>query len=132
MFFLIMLIGYICRKIGVFKDTTGKTISSIVINIGNPALIIASGMNPERLENKGKLLFTLGVALIYFAIMFAVAELLPRLLHADREDYGAYQVMTLLTPFITTPYLSRVLGPDGTGIQSYTNSVVQYLSLIHI
>ena len=54
MFFLIMLIGYICRKIGVFKDTTGKTISSIVINIGNPALIIASGMNPERLENKGK------------------------------------------------------------------------------
>ena len=47
MFFLIMLIGYICRKIGVFKDTTGKTISSIVINIGNPALIIASGMNPE-------------------------------------------------------------------------------------
>ena len=71
MFFLIMLIGYICRKIGVFKDTTGKTISSIVINIGNPALIIASGMNPERLENKGKLLFTLGVALIYFAIMFA-------------------------------------------------------------
>lgn len=95
MFFLIMLIGYICRKSGVFKDTTGKTISSIVINIGNPALIIASGMNPERLENKGKLLFTLGVALIYFAIMLAVAELLPRLLHADREDYGAYQVMTL-------------------------------------
>ena len=35
-----------------FKDTTGKTISSIVINIGNPALIIASGMNPERLGIK--------------------------------------------------------------------------------
>ena len=40
-----------------------------------------------------------------------------------------YQVMTLLTPFITTPYLSRVLGPDGTGIQSYTNSVVQYFAI---
>ena len=26
-----------------------------------------------------------------------------------------YQVMTLLTPFITTPYLSRVLGPDERG-----------------
>ena len=74
MFFLIMLIGYICRKIGVFKDTTGKTISSIVINIGNPALIIASGMNPERLENKGKLLFTLGVALIYCPDCFMQTE----------------------------------------------------------
>ena len=114
MFFLIMLIGYICRKIGVFKDTTGKTISSIVINIGNPALIIASGMNPERLENKGKLLFTLGVALIYFAIMFAVAELLPRLLHADREDYGAYQVMTLFSNigFMGYPLLDVMYGSN--------------------
>ena len=29
-----------------------------------------------------------------------------------------YQVMTLITPFITTPYISRVLGADGTGVQS--------------
>ena len=114
MFFLIMLIGYICRKSGVFKDTTGKTISSIVINIGNPALIIASGMNPERPENKGKLLFTLGVALIYFAIMFAVAELLPRLLHADREDYGAYQVMMLFSNigFMGYPLLDVMYGSN--------------------
>ena len=124
MFFLIMLIGYICRKIGVFKDTTGKTISSIVINIGNPALIIASGMNPERLENKGKLLFTLGVALIYFAIMLAVAELLPRLLHADREDYGAYQVMTLFSNigFMGYPLLNGpVMAPVKVAVSSRIN-----------
>lgn len=37
-----------------------------------------------------------------------------------------YQIMTLLTPFITTPYISRVLGAEGTGVQSYTASVAQY------
>ncbi len=41
-----------------------------------------------------------------------------------------YQVMTLITPFITTPYISRVLGADGTGIQSYTNSIVQYFAIL--
>lgn len=41
-----------------------------------------------------------------------------------------YQVLTLLTPFITTPYISRVIGPEGTGIQSYTNSVVQYFAIV--
>lgn len=41
-----------------------------------------------------------------------------------------YQVMTLITPFVTTPYISRVLGPDGTGVQSYTNSVVQYFAIL--
>ena len=71
-------------------------------------------MNPERLENKGKLLFTLGVALIYFAIMFAVAELLPRLLHADREDYGAYQVMMLFSNigFMGYPLLDVMYGSN--------------------
>ena len=38
--------------------------------------------------------------------------------------------MTLITPFITTPYISRVLGADGTGVQSYTNSVVQYFAIL--
>lgn len=113
-FFLIMLIGYICRKIGVFKETTGKTISGIVINIGNPALIIASGMNPETLENKGALLLTLGVALIFFAIMFVIAELLPRLLRADRKDYGAYQVMTIFSNigFMGYPLLDAMYGSE--------------------
>lgn len=40
-----------------------------------------------------------------------------------------YQILTLLTPFITTPYISRVIGPDGTGVQSYTSSVAQYFAI---
>ena len=92
-----MLIGYICRKVGVFGENTGKMISGIVINIGNPALIIASGMNPETLENKAALLVTLAVALIFFAIMFVIAELIPRQRrlwflsgHDDLRQYWLY------------------------------------------
>ncbi len=40
-----------------------------------------------------------------------------------------YEVLILLTPFITTPYVSRVLGPDGVGIYSYTHSIVMYFML---
>ena len=113
-FFLIMLIGYICRKVGVFGENTGKMISGIVINIGNPALIIASGMNPETLENKAALLVTLAVALIFFAIMFVIAELIPRLLRADREDYGSYQVMTIFANigFMGYPLLDAMYGGE--------------------
>ena len=113
-FFLIMLIGYICRRLKVFGETTGKTLSGLVINIGNPALIIASGMNPETLENKEKLLLTLAVALIFFLIMFVIAELIPRLLRADREDYGAYQVMTIFSNigFMGYPLLDAMYGSE--------------------
>lgn len=42
----------------------------------------------------------------------------------------SYQILTLITPFITTPYLSRVLGPEGIGIYSYTSSIVAYFILL--
>lgn len=40
-----------------------------------------------------------------------------------------YQVFVLIVPVITTPYIARVLGPQGVGINSYTNSVIQYFIL---
>lgn len=41
-----------------------------------------------------------------------------------------YQILLLVVPFITTPYLSRVLGANGVGIYSYTNSIVAYFTLL--
>lgn len=42
----------------------------------------------------------------------------------------SYQLVTLFTPLITTPYLSRVLGADGIGTYSYTSSIVAYFILL--
>ena len=41
----------------------------------------------------------------------------------------AYQVLILVLPLITTPYLARVLGAEGTGIYSYTYAIVTYFIL---
>lgn len=40
-----------------------------------------------------------------------------------------YQILMLLTPLITTPYISRVLGADGIGQVSYAESIVSYFVL---
>lgn len=36
----------------------------------------------------------------------------------------SYQVLVLLVPIVTTPYIARTLGAEGIGIYSYTYSVV--------
>lgn len=41
----------------------------------------------------------------------------------------SYQILLLITPLITTPYISRVLGADGIGSVSYAESIVSYFSL---
>lgn len=38
-------------------------------------------------------------------------------------------LLVLIAPLITAPYISRVLTPDGVGIFSYSNSLVSYFTL---
>lgn len=41
----------------------------------------------------------------------------------------AYQIIAIVLPIITTPYVSRVLHADGIGAYSYTFSIATYFSL---
>lgn len=41
-----------------------------------------------------------------------------------------YQILALLAPLITAPYISRVLGAHGVGVNSYTNSWVTFFYLV--
>lgn len=43
-----------------------------------------------------------------------------------------YQILALLTPLITAPYISKTLGATGVGIYSYTTSVEAFFSLFAI
>ena len=45
---------------------------------------------------------------------------------------ASYQALTLITPLITTPYISRVLEADGIGLYSYTTSIVTYFTMFGI
>ena len=40
-----------------------------------------------------------------------------------------YQILTLILPLITAPYVSRVIGAEGQGIYSYTYSIAYYFML---
>lgn len=40
-----------------------------------------------------------------------------------------YQILTMIAPLITTPYISRILGANGIGEVSYTDSIASYFVL---
>lgn len=49
-----------------------------------------------------------------------------------KKNFGyqiAYQILTVILPLITSPYLSRVIGSKGIGEYSFSYSVVYYFSL---
>lgn len=49
-----------------------------------------------------------------------------------RKNYlytTGYQVLLIIIPFITIPYLSRVIGPSGIGVYAYSYSIATYFAL---
>lgn len=42
---------------------------------------------------------------------------------------SSYQLLSLILPFITAPYISRVLGANGTGVYSYASSILYYFTM---
>ncbi len=44
----------------------------------------------------------------------------------------SFQIFSLIIPFITAPYIARVLGPEGVGTYSYANSIATYFSLMAV
>ena len=79
-------------------------------------------------------IFTLLFTLVYNFIMCKIsrfingengaAKLIKNILFNN-----IYQILILIVPLITTPYVSRVLTPEGVGIYSYTNSIVTYFTI---
>ena len=43
-----------------------------------------------------------------------------------------YQIIAIIVPLITAPYLARTLGADAVGIFSYTNSMTSYFMIIAV
>lgn len=39
---------------------------------------------------------------------------------------SVYQILLVLLPLVTSPYISRVLGAEGVGVYSYTNSIIYF------
>ena len=40
-----------------------------------------------------------------------------------------YQILTIIIPLVTAPYISRIFEADGVGVYSYTNAITMYFTM---
>lgn len=114
--FLIMLTGMVCRKIGIFSDDMVKKLSKLVLNIANPAVILASAVSSGN-NVTGKNLAVTGIlSLTMFASLIIIAHFIPTLIRAQKSDFGVYKCMTIFgnIGFMGLPLVSAIFGPDAT------------------
>ena len=64
--FLIMLVGFIAYKKDYINDNSSKKLSSIVVNIANPALILSSVLTMDGTVTGKDLAITVVIAVLLF------------------------------------------------------------------
>lgn len=112
--FLLMLVGFLCRKINLFSKEGNRVISALVINVANPALILSSGINKENTVKGTELFNILILAIGMYFVLILIALLITKILHVGKEQQGVYQVMTVFSNvgFMGFPVISAVYGEE--------------------
>lgn len=112
--FLIMIVGFLCRRKGLLNDESSRKLSGIVVNVANPALILSSGINQESSVQGKELVQTMLLALGMYAGLLLFAWILTRALRTPEKERGIYQVMTVFSNigFMGFPVIAAVYGKE--------------------
>lgn len=112
--FIIMGIGLAAYKSNIITSETRGKLSSIVVNIANPALILSS-VSGEAVNIKNtELLKTLGIAMIIYIILILLAGVIPVLIGTEMSSRGVYSAMTVFSNigFMGFPIISEIYGNE--------------------
>ncbi|MBE6581244.1 MAG: hypothetical protein E7650_06490 [Ruminococcaceae bacterium] len=119
--FLVMVAGFWCRRRGIINDVTSNRMSKLIIEVGQPLLIIGSLINKEFSWEllKGGLLY-FGIGLVIHPVMCLVAFLFG---HAftdpDEKKLSQFALTFTNCAFIGFPILAAVFPETGVFYGSF-------------
>ena len=122
--FAIVIVGYIAGKTGYMGGDFDRHLSSLVINITCPALILSSAMG-GTLPSRDMILPLLAISVVTYIVLTAVAFLLPRYLTRRREDEGplGFALMFGNVGFMGYPVVASIFGHEAVFYAAVLNVI---------
>ena len=110
--FIIVILGYVACKLGYMGDKFDKKLSSIVVDITCPLLVLSSVMGDD-LPDRTLILPLLGVGFLTYIILLVFGFWVPRLISKNHDDQGmiGFALMFANVGFIGYPIVSSIFGP---------------------
>lgn len=110
--FTIVVLGYALCKLGYMGDKFDQKLSSIVIDVTCPALILSSVMGAE-LPDRSLILPLLGIGFLTYILLLVFGFWVPRFVAKSRNEQGmiGFALMFANVGFIGYPIVSAIFGP---------------------
>lgn len=112
--FTIIIIGYLVKKARFVTVDFQKKLSSFILDVTMPLLIISSASGADSREAGSRVPLTFLIAVLVFIILPFVGELLTRLLRVSKDERRVYKFMTIFSnlSFMGFPVIASIYGTD--------------------
>ena len=122
--FAIVIVGFVAGKLGYMGGDFDKRLSSLIVDITCPALILSSTMSGQ-LPDRKMILPLLLISLLTYILLTGVALLVPRWLTKRRDDEGVvgFALMFGNVGFIGYPVVASIFGHEAVFYAAVLNVV---------
>ena len=112
MLFTMVILGYAACKLGYMGDKFDKKLSSIVVDITCPLLVLSSVMG-EEMPDRSLILPLVGVGFLTYIILLVFGFWVPRFISKNHDDQGmiGFSLMFANVGFIGYPIVASIFGP---------------------
>lgn len=121
--FFLIAIGFAAARTGIITRTGARLLTSVLVNITLPALILVSMQIPLTPDSLGSTAVIFGIAIVYYVIAFALAWTVPRLLTGSERQQGVLGFMLVFSNlgFMGYPVADALFGPESLFYVSLIN-----------
>ena len=123
--FIVMIIGYIANKKNILDVNMNKKLSSLLLNITAPALILSSVVNKSSKGDPKLVLEVFILSIILYAILPLIGIFLAKILRVSKEDENLYQFMTIFANigYMGFPVIESIFGSSAVFFVAIINLV---------
>jgi len=109
--FLLVAIGVYLHKSGIVDGLTSKKLSAIVVDVCNPALIMASILSGDVSASHEDLIVAILIGAVFYSLLIVLGFLLPLFLRVPKDHRRFYHLMTVYTNvgFLGIPVAKAIL-----------------------
>ena len=128
--FTIVIVGYLLRKKGTINHEFNRQLSSFVINISCPCLIMSSVMTDNH-PDASLILPLIALSFATYIFLIAIAFILPRYMPINHNDDGLFGFMITFgnVGFMGYPVVASIFGANAVfyaSILNFPNTLLVY------
>lgn len=123
--FLVMALGYFLYKVKILDEDMNKRLTTLILSVTTPAMIIGSVLNTTVTQSLNDVLFVFAVGLLTYIILPIIGFIIIKVMRIPKNQQGLYIFMTVFSNigFMGFPVMKAIFGDSAVFYTAIFNMI---------